>query len=188
LGATKKFKKTDARVETAEEYVERIDKWMRLQREIVGPKVKLCVVLDSTTALMTEEDEKAGFLDENMRTKMAAPFINKLTKSWKTLAPHVNAIILYISQLRTSPGMFSKEYMPGGRGLYYNPHVHVKVIRVKEGKVLQNGVPVGVKSLMINTKNKSGGGSVEGLQCGVKTYFHTDKWKFVEADELKEKE
>lgn len=188
LGATKKFTKTESRVETAEEYVERMDKWMRLQREIHGPKVKLCVVLDSTTALMSEEDQKAGFMDENMRTKMSAPFINKLTKSWKTLAPHVNAIIIYISQLRTSPGMFSKEYMPGGRGLYFHPHVHVKVIRIQKGKVMQSGVQVGVKSLMINTKNKSGGGSVEGLECGFQTYFHKDKWKFVESPEFKKKE
>ena len=45
-----------------------------------------------------------------------------------------------------------------------------------------------MKSLMINTKNKLGGGSVEGLECGVQTYFHKDKWRFVESSEFKKKE
>lgn len=186
------FKKTrklspGLRLETAEELVHIATEWMTMQRAI-HKEGKLCMVVDSTTAMCTEEEMAGGFTEQNMKTKLAgAPFLNQLTKTWMLLAPNLNAIIIYISQLRLNPqAMFQDpEYMPGGKGLYFYPHVIVKVRRVKQGLVKKNGQVVGVKSVMVNKKNKTGAGSVEGLSCGYKAYFHREPWKIMSADDIK---
>lgn len=192
FGVFKKTRKLNAglRLETAEELVQVASEWMVAQRAI-NKNVRLCMVVDSTTALCPEEEMAAGFTEQNMKTKMSnAPFLNGLTKNWMLMAPNVNAIVIYISQLRLNPSAFMSdpEYMPGGKGLYFYPHVHVKVRRVKGGLLKQGGKIVGVKSVMVNKKNKTGGGSIEGLSCAYKAYFQKSPWKIMSIADIKKDE
>lgn len=177
---------SEPRMSTAEEQAQQVTDWMR-RRHKINPKGKLCVVVDSTTAAVPAEEMAGDFTDQNMRTKLLAPFLNQLTKTWMSMAPAMNALVIYVSQLRVNPGqMFGNpEYMPGGKGIYFFPHVICTMRRVKNGEILQNGVQVGVKSILTNIKNKTGGGSVEHLKCGMKAYFNKPVWKFSTVKEIK---
>ena len=177
----------EERSETAEELCARVEIWMKLRRR-QNPKGKLCVVVDSVTSLSPEEEMVAGLTDQNMRTKMSpAVFLNSLTKSWVDLSLHTNALIIFIAQLRTNPKVMfgNPDYVPGGKGILYYPSVVVWMRRVKDGEIKKSGRQVGVKGLITNKKNKAGGGSVERKKCGYLCWFSRDKWKFMDADEVK---
>lgn len=186
LGIFGKKKKNEVmRLQAAEELFASAEAWMVLQREL-DPKCKLCVVVDSTTSVEPAEELEAGLTGQNMRTKMLAPFLNLLSKRWKTVAFHTNAIVIFIAQLRKNPGQLfgNPEYIPGGNGVLFYPSVICKVRRTKGGLIVKNGRPIGVKSTITNVKNKAGEGSVEGLRCGFKAAFHDFDWRFMSAEKL----
>ena len=174
-------------VEAAEDLFTRVEIWMKLRRK-ANPKGKLVVVVDSTTSFAPEEELMGGLADQNMRTKVSpAVFMNNLTKRWVGLAVHTNALIILIAQLRTNIGeMFGeKRYVPGGKGLGYYSSVVVWMNRIKGGAIKKSGRQIGVKGVMVNKKNKAGGGSIERKKCGYKVWFYKPKWQFLDADELK---
>jgi RecA/RadA recombinase len=174
-------------VEAAEDLFERVEIWMKLRRR-QNPDGKLCIIVDSTTSFDPEEALMAGMTDQNMRTKSAsAVFLGNLTKRWVALAAHTNALVIFISQLRTNIGqMFGeKRYAPGGQGIGYYVAIDVWMQRVKGGKIVKHGKQVGVKGILTNKKNKAGGGSVERKKSGYKMYFYKNYLKFLDAAELK---
>ena len=174
-------------VEAAEDLFERVEIWMKLRRKR-NPEGKLVVVVDSTTSFDPEESLMAGMSEQNMRTKAsAAVFLGNLTKRWVALAAHTNALVLFISQLRTNLGIVygDKEYAPGGKGIGYYVSVDVWMRRIKGGKIVKHGKQIGVKGIMQNKKNKAGGGSIERKKCGYRAYFYKNNWQFLDAEVLK---
>ena len=179
--------KQEFRMEYAEETFDQAEEWMKGQR-FTDPKGKIALVVDSTTAAVPEMEEQAGFSDRNMRTKLShAEFLNGLTKKWNKLAPNVNAIIIYIAQLRINPmeQFGDPEYIPGGKGILLYPHSINKMNRVRGGLIKVADEVVGVQSQIRNIKNKVGGGSVECMKCGVRAMFQKNVWKFMSVKELK---
>lgn len=158
-----------------------------MQRSI-NPKCKLCVLVDSTTAIIPEEEMVAGFDKSTMRSNLSLPvFLNRLTKHWNQLALNTNAIVIYVSQLRINPAQLygNPERIPGGNGVLFYPSIVNKVKRVKGGLILDaGGAPVGLQSVITNMKNKMGGNSTEGLKCGFQAMFHEPKWKFMSSKDL----
>lgn len=174
-------------VEAAEDLFERVEVWMKLRRK-QNPDGRLIVVVDSTTSFDPEESLMAGMSEQNMRTKASsAVFLGTLTKRWIPLAVHTNAIVIFISQLRTNIGQMygDKEYAPGGKGIGYYVSVDVWMHRVKGGKIVKHGKQIGTKGIMQNKKNKAGGGSIERKKCGYRAYFYKNNWQFLDAEELK---
>jgi RecA/RadA recombinase len=174
-------------VEAAEDLFERVEVWMKLRRK-QNPDGKLVVIVDSTTSFDPEESLMAGMSEQNMRTKSsAAVFLGNLSKRWVSLAAHTNALVIFISQLRTNIGQMygEKQYSPGGKGIGYYVAVDVWMQRVKGGKIVEHGKQIGVKGIMANKKNKAGGGSIERKKCGYKMHFYKNRMKFLDASELK---
>lgn len=193
LGIFGKRKKAGAeiRMQSAEELFDQAEKWMVLQRQINRDDCKICMIVDSTTAVEPIEQVVAGIDGQNMRTKMLAPFLNYLTKRWNKIAFNTNALIIYIAQLRTNPGqMFGNpEYIPGGAGVLYYPSSINKVKRAKKGGLLYgpNNEPIGIASVITNIKNKVGGNSVEGARCGFQAALNDYNWKFMSTKRLDSK-
>lgn len=186
FGRTKKQRSVDERLQTAEELFTVMEDWLVLQRKIQGKKCKVCLVVDSITNIMPEEEIVASYTNQNMRTRVSlAVFLNYLTKRWVTIAKNTNAIIILISQLRQSPNaMFrNPEYIPGGKGLEYNSSVIALVRRV--GAIKKDGRLLSLMSTIKNIKNKAGDGSVEGLSCGFKIDMTDKKWQFMAVDEIR---
>src|ERR1035437_8708682 len=81
LGKKEKKKFKIEEVEPAEYLLTRVELWMKLMRRKYKDKCKLVVVIDSTNSLSPKEEQEAGYVDSNMRTKMApANLLNMLTK------------------------------------------------------------------------------------------------------------
>lgn len=183
LGKKEKKKLDLGEVEPAEYLFTRVELWMKLRRKL-NPKGKLIVVIDSTNSFMPMEEQKAGYVDANMRTKSSvAVFLNQLQKRFGPLAVHTNAIVILIAQLRTNPAaMFGNpEYISGGAGLKFFPSSINWMRRVSAGKIYEGDRQVGVRGLITNMKNKVGGGSVEGKKAGYEVYFFKDRWKFLSS-------
>lgn len=174
-------------VEAAEDLFDRVEIWMKLRRR-QNPDGKLIVVVDSTTSFSPEEEQAAGMKNQNMRTKVSpAVFLNLLTKRWVSLSLHTNALVIYISQLRTNPMQLfgEKDYTPGGRGIGYYSSVLVWMRRISNGEIKRNKRQIGVMGIMSNKKNKAGGGSIERKKCGYKIFFYKNAAEFMSSDELK---
>ena len=176
------------RLQTAEELLDSVEKWMILQRRL-NPDVKIALGLDSTTALQPAEEMEAGMTEQNMRTRLSlAPLLNLFTKDMVQLASNTNALVVLISQLRKNPSkMFGDpRYVPGGNGVLFYPSIISWMRRVRNIKSAGN--IVGLESIISNRKNKAGNGSVEFEECGAKMMFNSDAWDFVEAEEMKKRE
>lgn len=190
----KKAKESDdasvmkTRLQTAEELLDSVEKWMILQRRL-NPEVKIAVGLDSTTALQPAEEMEAGMADQNMRTRLSlAPLLNLFTKDMVQLASNTNALVILISQLRKNPTkMFGDpNYVPGGNGVLFYPSIICWMRRVRSIKKL--GKIIGLESIIKNKKNKAGQGSVEFEECGARMMFNSSDWEFIEAEEMKKRE
>jgi RecA/RadA recombinase len=176
------------RMQTAEELLDSVEKWMILQRRL-NPDVKIALGLDSTTALQPAEEMEAGMSEQNMRTRLSlAPLLNLFTKDMVSLTANTNALVILISQLRKNPTkMFGDpRYVPGGNGVLFYPSIICWMRRVRSIKV--KGRNVGLESIISNKKNKAGSGSVELEECGAKMMFNSSDWAFVEAEEMKKRE
>lgn len=186
FGRTKKQRSIEERLQTAEELFTMMEDWLVLQRKIQGKNCKVCLVVDSITNIMPEEEIVAGYTDQNMRTRVSlAVFLNYLTKRWVTIAKNTNAIIILVSQIRESPNAMFKnpEYLPGGKGILFNASVMTMVRRV--GAIKKDGKLMSLFSTIKNIKNKAGDGSIEGLSCGFRIDMEDKKWQFMSLDEIK---
>lgn len=175
-------------IETAEELFERGETWMKLMRR-QNPRGKRILVVDSTTSFVPQEEMEAGFSDQNMRTRMSpARFLNDVAKKWVSVALHTNTLVIFIAQLRDSPTMYGpSKRVTGGNGILFFPSAVVWMSRVKGGELIVGGRQVGVKGMIINRKNKMGGGSIERKKCGYHAHFFEPKWKFMSTKEVKGK-
>lgn len=150
--------------------------------------IRQFIVVDSVAAMLVEEEGEAGLSGQNMRTNVALPFfLGKLLRRWISFLREVNAIALFINQLRTKPGMAfgDPDYSPGGNALPFYAHSRVRMRRVKSGRVLERGKMAGVKGVLVNHKNKAGG--IEGWEIGFKIMFNGVS-KFVTAADVREEE
>ena len=177
----------EARLQTAQELCEEVELWME-QQQRQRPKGKLLIVVDSIAAMMTEEELEAGTVGQNMRTQMSLPsFLSKLLRKWVALAANYNAMMLFINQIRTSPGKWGNpSYAPGGNAAKHYCSVRVHVQRVSGGRLMQSKQVVGLRGVIKNIKNKAGGGSVEGGECGYLTYFGKKSWEFPSVQAVRE--
>lgn len=177
-----KFHKKDkhVRLQGAEELFDEAEAWMALQHSR-NKKGKMIVVVDSIGMLKTRMQHQAGATGQNMRTSAdAAVFFAQHLPRWVGLALNYNALIIFINQLRTKIGVNfgDPEYAPGGNQKDHACSVRVKVRRIRKGQIKQMGKVVGIIGLIRNIKNKSGGGSREGFECGFKYRFGKD-WIFM---------
>lgn len=173
--------------ETAEALFERIEDWMKLQRKI-KPDGKRILVVDSVNSFSPEEEWVAGFVEQNMRTRISsAVLLNLMSKRWQTLALNTNTLVILIAQIRTNPAQRfgDPHYVSGGSGIQYFPSVVAWMNRTKGGAIKKGEKQVGVMGIITNRKNKAGGGCVERLKCGYKCFFTEDNWKFMSVKEVK---
>jgi RecA/RadA recombinase len=176
------------RLQAAEELFTVVERWMMLHRRL-EPKGKLALLVDSTTAIVPEEEMTAGIADQNMRTRLSLPvFLNMLTKRWQHVALNTNTLIILISQIRINPTAMwgNPERIPGGKGLVFYPAVVAQLRRSnKGGTILDDDQNViGIRSTIKNLKNKTGGQSVEGRRIGFKAFFDKNRWKFLKAKDV----
>jgi recombination protein RecA len=178
--------KAKPRLQTAEELCDEVELWME-RRHAKGVE-KMFIVVDSVTAMLVEDEALGGNTEQNMRTKVAlASFLSRLLRRWCALAQVYNAQIVFINQIRMSPGGWGNpEQTTGGRALRFYCSIRASVRRVKGGRMLQKGKMVGLKGVIKNLKNKAGGGSVEGCEAGFKATFKNHDWAFLSAKKLKQ--
>jgi recombination protein RecA len=174
----------EERITTGQEIFAVAQKWMANMSEKY-PGGRIVLGIDSVAAILTEEEEAAGIQEQNMRTLVStSAFLSRLLRRWVAIAANRNAMMIFINQIRMTPGGWGNpETTPGGRALKHYAAIRVRMSR-KGKKILKQGKPVGIKGTMSNWKNKAGGGSREGLQAGYKIYFK-GKIKIVEAEEIK---
>ena len=178
----------NVRQQTAEELFELVKKWMVLQRQL-NANCKLALGIDSTTGIQPEEELTAGLVDQNMRTRLSlANFLNQLTKELVGLALNTNCLTILVSQLRTNPTKVfqNPDYVPGGNGVLFYPSSICWMRRIKN--VRKKGKVVGLESVIVNKKNKMGGGSVENCECGIRAFYESTAWEFVEVEEVLKKQ
>jgi recombination protein RecA len=157
------------RLSTAQELCEEAERVVSaLNRR--GAK-KIVLVIDSVAALLTDDEADAGITDQNMRTAMSLPsFMGKLLRRWIGLFQCYNVAAFLINQIRSGPKMFGNpEYHPAGNALKFYCHSQVEIKRIKGGKLMKGGKCIGVKGILKNIKNKTGG--QEFGSCGYKIFY-----------------
>lgn len=93
----------EPRLQTAQELCKEVETWMKYQYGIGVQKLYICV--DSVTAMLVEEEDRAGLTNQNMKTGVAlATFLSKLLRRWVGYSLNYNAMIVFINQLRMAPG------------------------------------------------------------------------------------
>ena len=169
----------EQRLQTAEELLEEVDELIRKKGTSDG---RMCLVIDSIAALLTEEEAAAGIQNQNMRTKISlAPFLSRLLRRWVAVARNYNVMMFFVNQLRVAPNAFGNpEYTPGGNAVRLYASVRVRMRR-KTKKILKGGEAIGIKGMLINWKNKAGGESREGLRIGYKLYYE-GRIKYVDEE------
>lgn len=173
---------------TAEEQCEEIELWMdRCYRRKQNGRIFLGV--DSIASMMTEEEESHGIADQNMRTRVSVPqFLGFLMKRWRKRASAYNAMIVWINQVRISPGVRfgNPEYTPGGNAPRFYCASRIKLRRFSgdKGRIKKNGNVIGFKGSILNWKNKVGENSREGAQIGFKQLYD-GRSKYVPLREVK---
>jgi recombination protein RecA len=178
-------KKAKPRLQTAEELCVEVEMWM--ERRYKKGYHKLFMVVDSVTAMLVEDEAEAGITQQNMRTKVAlASYLSRLLRRWVALAQVYSCTMLFINQIRLSPGGWGNpETTPGGKAMKFYCSIRARVQRVKGGRLLQKGKMIGLKGIIRNIKNKSGEGSLEGNEAGFKAMFLKNDWRFLSAKKLK---
>lgn len=144
-------------------------------------KPKMVVVIDSVAAILPEDEGSVGMSKQHMGTDMSlSKLLSKMMRKWVGLAATYNAMVLLINQLRMKPASFGDpSYTMGGNGIPFYAHVRVRVNRGAKSRMKSKGGRVlGIKAIMVNTKNKAGG--VEGDRCAAK-FFISGHAKFAEA-------
>lgn len=133
------------------------------------PSRPIFVALDSIANAIVEEAQEAGPTGQNMSTQQKrAVFFSSYLPKLCSLAMNYDAWMVFINQIRTNPVAFGsdKEYSPGGMAVAHNAHCRVQIRKLKGGKLLNNGKPVGIKGKIVNKKNKTGENSVAYMERG----------------------
>lgn len=165
---------TDPERSSAELLCSEVEHWIK-RKHRQQPDVPIIYVMDSVTALITQYELDQEIDDADMRTDlMLSKFLSRLLRRWIGLFQTHNVLAIFINQLRAKPGqMFGNpETTTGGKALKFYAHIRVRVgrnVEAKDSRMMQNGKQIGIKSILVNKKNKSGG--IEHSQCGYKTFF-----------------
>jgi recombination protein RecA len=148
-------------------------------------------LVDSIANMLTESVLVGGATGQNMRTVNDRPmFLSLAMPRWIGLAANYNAMIVFVNQLRTAPGVMfgNPERTPGGRAVKHNCKIRAGVRRVGKGRQRKAGRTIGVVGLITNVKNKAGEGSVEGMSCGFRILWNRPKalLEFMSEETVKE--
>lgn len=148
-------------------------------------------LVDSVAMMVTGAVIEAGAKGQNMHTKSdRAAFLALHLPRWCGYAANYNAMIFLVNQLRVKPGISygDPRYTPGGNALEHTCSIRARVRRFKNGFVRDHGKVIGIVGIIKNTKNKSGGGSVEQESCGFKVVWNKTpaKIRFMTAKEAEE--
>lgn len=163
-------KDEDVRLQSAEELFREAELGMSLLAKH-GFKKQFWFV-DSIATLQTEMQGEASNSKKgsNMRTRNdRAMFLSETLPRWAGLAAAYGAVILFINQLREKPGVAFGDpiYSPGGRSIKHANSVRARIRRCGNGRIKKGDRTIGLVSIISNIKNKVGGGSVQGAECGV---------------------
>lgn len=173
-------KETEDRLITAEELCEEAEV---LMKQIYGTGIrKQIIMLDSITALLAEEESRAGLTARNMRTKLSlSSFVGSLMRRWTAYCHSYNATAIFINQMRVNPNTYFGDpaYTPGGYAPKFFCHVRLRIMSKK--RMIQKGKTIGIRGKLKNVKNKVGG--VEGATCAYKMQFLDDRTLFSEMKE-----
>ncbi len=147
-------------------------------------------LIDSIAMIQTAKSIEAG-VDQDMRTRLdRAMFLSDNLPRWAALAEEYGAMVVLVNQLRMKQGMVFGDplYSPGGMALEHACSIRARVRRAKNGRLLKNGHVIGIVGVVSNTKNKSGGGSVEQAKCGFKVKWNRDpaRIEFFPAEEAED--
>lgn len=166
----------DVRLQSAEELFREAEIGMRLLSKRGFDKQFWFV--DSIATLQTEMQGEAANSDKgpNMRTRNdRALFLSETLPRWAGLAANYGAVVFFVNQLRDRPGISfgDPSYSPGGRSIKHTCSVRARIRRCKSGKLKKGTRVIGLVSIISNIKNKVGGGSVQGSECGI-----SFKWNY----------
>jgi len=179
-----KIKKPDDRYEeTAEQLCDKIEAWIKFRHER-DKLAKTVLIIDSVTGMLVSEEDEGGLADQNMRTKVSlASFLSLLCRRWTRLAANYKVIMIFINQERMAPGVMygSPIVTSGGHALKFYSSVRVRTRRCKNGRVMKDGKCIGLRSILLNEKNKVGGR--EGSEAAFKAYTRTCKWLWMTKDQ-----
>jgi recombination protein RecA len=165
---------TEKRAQTAEEIFEEIELWIKKLHDAGAEK--MVVGIDSIANLSTELQLEAG-THTNMRTNSdLSMFLSQNLKRWQIMAANYNVLVIFINQIREKPGVMfgDPQYEPGGRALRHNCQSRNRIRRIGNGRLYQAGKHVGINGILLNRKNKTGEGSLEGQGTEYKVLW-TDK-------------
>ena len=154
--AKKKLQKYE---QTAEQICNELEAWVKYRKE-QDPEAVIIVIVDSVTGMLVSEEEEAGLADQNMRTKVSlASFLSILCRRWVRFAANYDLVEIFINQERTAPGVMfgNPNYTSGGRALKFYASVRVRASRVKNGFIKKGLKIIGIRSKLVNQKNKVGG-------------------------------
>ncbi len=150
---------------------------------------KIFLGIDSVTAMLVDAEADAGVENQNMNTITAlSRFLSRLTRRWMAVASTRNVMMVFINQIRMTPGkMFGDpETTTGGKALPFFCAARVKMRRVAGGRMKKGMDVIGIKGVIRNVKNKTGKGSIEGAEVGFKLFW--DKpFKFLDVKKVKVK-
>jgi RecA/RadA recombinase len=133
------------------------------------PDRPIVVVCDSIANMIVEEAEAAGATEQTMSTQQKrAAWLSAYLPRLVGLMANYDGWLNFINQIRDNPMAFGadKESTPGGKAVAHNAHCRVGIKKLKGGKLMQNGKPVGIKGKIINKKNKTGNKSVAYRERG----------------------
>lgn len=187
--AEKKSQPDSFRLQSAELIFQETEYYMAMSLE-AGFK-KQFILFDSIANINTELAVEAGATDRNMRVNVdRAQFLSATLPRWASLAANYNAIVFFINQLRTKPGVAfgDPNYTPGGNAIPFAASIQTRVRRLGKGHILQNGNVIGIKGIIENKKNKAGAGSLEQERCAFKIRWHKAmaKYEFIPVQELED--
>jgi len=175
----------DTHIESAEEIFSLAEYWIR-SKFAKDPLTKIFMAIDSTVAILPKQEDDAGL--ENKARGVLAAFLSKMLRRWAPIVRTHNVMLFLINQLRINPGVAfgDPEYRPGGQALDFYTSVITKVKRSRgkgQGWIYIGGERKGVKGIIVNQKNKTGG--EEAVEIGYKIYWNK-RGKFLPASVILE--
>jgi RecA/RadA recombinase len=150
--------------------------------------------VDSVANLQVDKVVLAGTGGQTMSTHLGrAVFLSDVLPKWAGLCANYNATLFLINQLRDKPNVMFGDptTSPGGRSLRHNCSIRDRVRRLANGQLKKGKRIIGLVGKITNHKNKAGGGSVQGLECGFRVVWGVDASKlatfqFVSAAEAED--
>ena len=170
---------------TAEEIFAEAEAWVKM-KFAKDPTCKIFLGVDSITAIHCQMQEEAGL--EGRGRGILAAFLSKMLNRWAPLVRTHNVMMFLVNQIRTNPGVSfgDPEYRPGGSALDHYTSVIAKVKRTRgksQGWIYINAQRAGIKTTILNQKNKVGG--QEGALVGCKIYWKK-RAKFLDVSEIED--